>query len=90
VLQDAEMLGVGRSIAASLALGAASIHSADEVEREINAIAQQPNAGLIVLPNPVTNVLRELIITSCRATSVTRCLCLPVFCHGRWLDLVRN
>jgi putative tryptophan/tyrosine transport system substrate-binding protein len=41
---------------------AASIHSAAEIEGEINATAQQSNAGLIVLPNPVSNVHRDLII----------------------------
>jgi putative tryptophan/tyrosine transport system substrate-binding protein len=59
--------GLWRAIeAAAPALGvqarAASVHSAGEIEREINATVQQPNAGIIVLPNPVTNVHRDLII----------------------------
>jgi putative tryptophan/tyrosine transport system substrate-binding protein len=40
----------------------AAMHEADEVERAINATGTDPNAGLIVLPSPASQLHRELII----------------------------
>ena len=40
----------------------AGVHDAAEIERVISAFARELNGGLIVLPNPVTIVNRELII----------------------------
>jgi putative tryptophan/tyrosine transport system substrate-binding protein len=44
----------------SLTLG--DVRNANEIERAIKSFAQQPNGGLIVLPNAVTLLHRELII----------------------------
>src|SRR5262249_26113294 len=38
------------------------VRNADEIERAINAFAQQPNGALLVAPNAVTIFHRELII----------------------------
>jgi putative ABC transport system substrate-binding protein len=38
-----------------------------DIEHALVAFAQQPNGGLIVLPNPVTIVHRKLIITTAAA-----------------------
>jgi len=43
-------------------LSPAGIHNAFEIERTITAFAGQTNAGLIVLPGPVVDVNRDLII----------------------------
>jgi putative ABC transport system substrate-binding protein len=40
----------------------ADVPSPDEIERVIEALAREPNGGLIVIPSPVTFVHRELII----------------------------
>jgi len=39
----------------------ADVRSSDEIERAVNAFAQQPNGALIVVPNPVTILHRDLI-----------------------------
>jgi putative ABC transport system substrate-binding protein len=41
----------------------ADVRSSDEIERAVNAFAQQPNGALIVVPNPVTILHRDLIFT---------------------------
>ena len=43
-------------------LFASPVRDAGEIERAVEAFAPEPNSGLIVLPNPVTIVHRELII----------------------------
>jgi putative ABC transport system substrate-binding protein len=43
-------------------LSASPVRDAGEIERAVEAFASEPNGGLIVLPNSVTNVHRELII----------------------------
>jgi ABC-type uncharacterized transport system substrate-binding protein len=43
-------------------LSAFPVRDAGEIERAVEAFAPEPNGGLIVLPNPVTTVHRELII----------------------------
>jgi putative tryptophan/tyrosine transport system substrate-binding protein len=52
--------------AAAPSLGAqltfADAHNAAEIERAIDAFAQQPNGALIVVPNPLTILERDLII----------------------------
>jgi putative ABC transport system substrate-binding protein len=40
----------------------AEVRSRDEIERAINAFAQQPNGALIVVPNTLTILNRDLII----------------------------
>jgi putative ABC transport system substrate-binding protein len=42
---------------------AAGVRDAVDVERAINTLAHASSAGLIVLPNPITNRHRDLIIT---------------------------
>jgi putative ABC transport system substrate-binding protein len=44
-------------------LTAASVRNAAEIERAIDEFAHEPNGGLIVLPNPVNEGNRKLIIT---------------------------
>jgi putative ABC transport system substrate-binding protein len=41
----------------------ADVHNAADIERAISAFAQQPNGSLIVVPNPLTIVDRDHIIT---------------------------
>ena len=41
----------------------ADVSSPDEIEPAIGAFAREPNGGLIVLPSPVAQVHRELMIT---------------------------
>ena len=43
-------------------ISSASVRDATEIERAIAAFAREPNGGLVVLPNPVTNSNRELIV----------------------------
>jgi putative ABC transport system substrate-binding protein len=38
------------------------VRSAGDIERELNAFAERPNGGLIVLPDPFTSAHREMII----------------------------
>jgi putative tryptophan/tyrosine transport system substrate-binding protein len=38
------------------------VHGASEIERAVEAFAREPNGALIVLPNPVTQLHRELTI----------------------------
>ena len=42
----------------------ASLHNADEIEREIDELTRQSNAGLVVLPDIFTaaQALRDLIV----------------------------
>jgi ABC-type uncharacterized transport system substrate-binding protein len=44
-------------------LTAAGARSPGEIERAVDSFAREPNGGLIVLPNPVTEGNRKLIIT---------------------------
>jgi putative ABC transport system substrate-binding protein len=44
-----------------VALGSAAVRDAAEIERAIADFGREPNGGLVVLPNPVTYVHRELI-----------------------------
>jgi ABC-type uncharacterized transport system substrate-binding protein len=46
----------------AVTLTAAGVHDAAEIERTLTAFAAEPNGGLIVMPHPVTNVHRKLII----------------------------
>ena len=43
-------------------MSAANVHDAAEIERAVTAFAAEPNGGLIVMPHPVTNSNRDLII----------------------------
>jgi putative ABC transport system substrate-binding protein len=66
--ENAAVLGQLRSIeAAAPTLGvqvsAASVRSAAEIERFINAFASGANGGLVILPDPTAITHRELIIT---------------------------
>ena len=42
---------------------AANVRNGAEIEHAIDAFARESNGGVIVSPNPVTNVHRELIIS---------------------------
>jgi putative ABC transport system substrate-binding protein len=44
-----------------VAVSAAGVRNAGDIERTISAFAREPNGGLIVLPNPVNGGHRELI-----------------------------
>jgi putative ABC transport system substrate-binding protein len=46
----------------AVTLTAAGVHDAAEIERTLTVFAAEPNGGLIVMPHPVTNVHRKLII----------------------------
>jgi putative ABC transport system substrate-binding protein len=39
------------------------VHNATEIEQLVSDFARQPDGGLVVIPNPVTNEHRELIVT---------------------------
>jgi ABC-type uncharacterized transport system substrate-binding protein len=57
-LRAAETASTSLGMTAS-ALG---VHSAAEIERLATEFAQEPGGGLLVLPNPVSNEYRELIV----------------------------
>jgi putative tryptophan/tyrosine transport system substrate-binding protein len=66
-LEQPAQVGVLRAIegaAATLRVQISIIgaHDASQIERSIEDLAKRPNAGLIVLPNPITNRHRDLII----------------------------
>ncbi len=44
-------------------LTAAGVRNSGEIERAVDSFAREPNGGLIVLPNPVNEGSRKLIIT---------------------------
>ena len=48
-------------VALKVAVQVAGVHDANAIEGAVSAIAREPNAGLIVMPNPVTSSHRELI-----------------------------
>jgi putative ABC transport system substrate-binding protein len=48
--------------ALGMQLTRADVRSADDIERAIEAIAQQPNGALVVVPTAVTTLNRDLII----------------------------
>jgi putative ABC transport system substrate-binding protein len=50
------------STSVGMTINALGVHNASEIERLVNEFAQQPDAGLVVLPNPTTNEHRELIV----------------------------
>jgi putative ABC transport system substrate-binding protein len=65
--EQSPQIGMWRAIEAvapSLGVGltAAAVHDQGEIERAIVGLAQTPNGGLIVLPNPVTMAHRDAII----------------------------
>jgi putative ABC transport system substrate-binding protein len=51
------------SASLELSISALGVHTTSEIERSIKEFAKQADAGLVVLPNPITNVHRELIVT---------------------------
>ena len=59
-----ELLRHAETMAPSLGIGVASarVRNADAVGAAVAAFAPEPNGGLIVLPDPVTVVHRDLII----------------------------
>ena len=64
---QAPQLGMWRAIEAAapafkVQLTAAGVRDVAELERAIDQFAREPNAGLIVLPSPVTEGNRKLII----------------------------
>jgi ABC-type uncharacterized transport system substrate-binding protein len=50
------------STSVGMTINALGVHSAAEIERSVEELAQQPDVGLVVLPNPATNEHRELIV----------------------------
>jgi putative ABC transport system substrate-binding protein len=44
-----------------VAVSSAGIHNANEVERAVTTFAEEPNGGLIALPNPISGTHRALI-----------------------------
>jgi putative ABC transport system substrate-binding protein len=45
----------------NVAVSSAGVHNAGDIERAVAAFAEQPNGGLIVLPNPVASTHRGLV-----------------------------
>jgi putative tryptophan/tyrosine transport system substrate-binding protein len=45
-----------------VAVSAAVVHDAEEIGRAVEALAREPNSGLILLPSPAVTAHRELII----------------------------
>jgi ABC-type uncharacterized transport system substrate-binding protein len=43
-------------------LSAARVHNAEEIERAVDALAREPNGGLIVVSSPLATAHRDLII----------------------------
>jgi putative ABC transport system substrate-binding protein len=50
------------STSVGVSISALGVHNAPEIERLVNELARQPDAGLVVLPSPPTNEHRELIV----------------------------
>jgi putative ABC transport system substrate-binding protein len=85
-------LGMLRAIEAaapSLGLKTVSLSVRDSIERSFASFAQQRNGGLIVLPNPVADNNRELIIRTAahRPARIACGLCVSVLRH-EWRSLV--
>jgi putative tryptophan/tyrosine transport system substrate-binding protein len=59
------MLRAAEAIASSIdvRMTTLAVSNGAEIERAVEEFARQPNGGLIVLPDPVTNFNRELIIS---------------------------
>jgi putative ABC transport system substrate-binding protein len=63
----------------SVQLTKAEVRDAAEIERAINRSARQPNCGLIVLPNPVTQDNRERIIAMAARHRLPTIYAFPFF-----------
>ena len=61
---NVELLGAATTVSATLGvpLAATGVHDAADIERAIDAFARVPNGGIIVLPSPITNAHRDLIV----------------------------
>ncbi len=61
---NVEFLRAAEAVSASIGvtLSATGVHDAIDIERSIDAFASSSNGGLIIFPNPVTNVHRDLIL----------------------------
>jgi putative ABC transport system substrate-binding protein len=69
--------------AAALSLGvqvkAVGVRNAAEIERAIDAFAREPSGGLVVLPNPVTEGNRKLIIAMAARLRLPAVYAFPFF-----------
>ncbi len=61
---QAGMLRAIEAVAAALAVKTSSLSVRNPIERSFASFAEQKNGGLIVLPNPVADTNRELIVTT--------------------------
>jgi putative tryptophan/tyrosine transport system substrate-binding protein len=50
------------SASLGMTINAIGVHNAAEIERLVNEFARQPDGGLVVLPSPITNEHRALIV----------------------------
>jgi putative ABC transport system substrate-binding protein len=57
----------------------AGVRNAAEIERTIDGFAREPNCGLIVLPNPVTEGNRKLIIAMAAQHRLPAVYAFPFF-----------
>jgi putative tryptophan/tyrosine transport system substrate-binding protein len=57
----------------------AEVRNAAEIERAINRFAREPNCGLIVLPNPITQGNRKLIIAMAARHRLPAVYAFPFF-----------
>jgi putative tryptophan/tyrosine transport system substrate-binding protein len=81
---QAPQVGMWRAIEAAapsldVRVSAAGAHSADEITHIIEDFAGEPGSGMIVLPNPVTNSNRSLIIRLMAKYRVPAAYQIPVY-----------
>jgi putative ABC transport system substrate-binding protein len=57
----------------------AEVRNAAEIERAIDRFAREPNCGLIVLPNPITQDNRKLIIAMAARHGLPAVYAFPFF-----------
>jgi putative ABC transport system substrate-binding protein len=78
---QAGMLRAIEAVAPSLGvlLTAAGVRNAAEIERALDAFAREPSGGLVVLPNPVTEGNRKLIIAMSARLRLPAVYAFPFF-----------
>jgi putative ABC transport system substrate-binding protein len=63
-----------------VAVHAVAPRDAAEIERMIEVFGNEPGGGVIVLPNPITNLHRELIIALMARHRCLLCMVIPTSC----------
>jgi ABC-type uncharacterized transport system substrate-binding protein len=77
-------LQVAKATSATLGMATTvlGVHNASEIEGAIDEFARQPNGGIVVFPNPITNEHRELIIGLATRLSIPAVYAFRYFVAG--------